>query len=81
MHTINEIRSYYDRVADEYDKMTATNLIMSVLDHVTRKWVKRNLPKDRASKILDAGEVQENGPSMWLVLATESRFWTYQKEC
>lgn len=63
MSTIGEIQAYYDRMAASYDQRAATNPFMTVLDCVTWKWIVLHLPKNRSSRILDAG----GGTGKWTI--------------
>jgi len=63
MSVIEEIQAYYDRVADVYDERAAANPYLAVLDHVTWKWIRRYLPADKGSRILDAG----GGTGKWAI--------------
>jgi len=61
--TIEEIRAYYDRVADSYDGRAAANPHITILNNVTWKWITGHLPKDKRSRVLDAG----GGTGKWAI--------------
>jgi len=63
MSNIEEIRTYYDRIADIYDERAAKNPYMSISDHSTWSWIMGRLPKDMESAILDAG----GGTGKWAI--------------
>jgi len=63
MSTIEEIRTFYDRIADTYDERAAKNTHISISDHSTWSWITGRLPKDMESAILDAG----GGTGKWAI--------------
>lgn len=63
MSTIDEIRAYYDRMADSYDERAATNPFMTILNRITWKWISLHLPENRNIRILDAG----GGTGKWAI--------------
>jgi len=63
MSTIEEIRTYYDRIADIYDERAAKNPYVLISDHATWSWIKGLLPKQIEGAILDAG----GGTGKWAI--------------